>query len=167
MARFPGAILLDNNAIGDAVDLGVWDALRGAYSGQLGTVEEVEIEAGTYFRRFNNGVELTTSLQTLQIHAVTPAEKAKLAVALSGVELDAGEQGLWAHGLQRKDAWILCGPDKASIRAAVRLGLKDRLVSLEELLDSAGLSTKGLPYHQTKRWLDKVRGEFVVDEALK
>ncbi len=47
MARSRAPILLDNNVIGDAVDLGVWKALLGAYAGQLETVTEVEAEAGT------------------------------------------------------------------------------------------------------------------------
>lgn len=167
MARFAGSVLLDNNTIGDAVDLGVWDGLLGAYSGQLETVAEVEAEAGTYFRQMANGVALMKSLRKLQIHDVSKSEQAALAINLPGVDLDAGERDLWAHSINRKDAWILCGPDKASIRAAVRLGLKDRLISLEQLLEDAGLSKKGLPQNQTKKWLDRVRSEFVIDESLK
>ena len=56
--------------------------------------------------------------------------------------LDEGEQALWAHALARADAWVLCGPDKASLRIGVRLGLRDRLVALERLLDDAGFRPK-------------------------
>ena len=42
-------------------------------------------------------------------------------------------QSLWAHARKRDDAWILCGPDRASLRCGVRLGFRERLVSLERL----------------------------------
>ena len=42
--------------------------------------------------------------------------------------LDGGEKALWAHVLARPNAWLLCGPDKASLRIGVRLNLRDRLV---------------------------------------
>ncbi len=167
MARSRAPILLDNNVIGDAVDLGVWKALLGAYAGQLETVTEVEAEAGTYFREQENSAELMSSLKQLKIHTVTKLDQAKLVASLGGLELDSGERDLWAHARERKDRWILCGPDKASLRTAVKLGLRDRLVSLEQLLEEAGLSTKRLPNHQTRKWLEKTVGQFVVEEILK
>ena len=39
---------------------------------------------------------------------------------------------------RRHDAWILCGPDRASLRCGVRLGFRERLVSLERFLDDVG-----------------------------
>jgi len=56
--------------------------------------------------------------------------------------LDGGEKALWAHVLARPNAWLLCGPDKASLRIGVRLNLRDRLVPLERLLDDAGFRLK-------------------------
>lgn len=167
MARVNGPVLLDNNAIGDAVDLGVWKALLGSYDGQLETVSEVGGEAGSYFRKKAESADLMASLGRLTIHDVSNAERAKLSVQLEGVALDAGERDLWAHACARSDTWILCGPDKASLLAAVRLGFRDRLISLEQLLADAGLKTKGLPEHQTKRWLDQTVGQMVVEEMLK
>lgn len=164
MSRVQGPILLDNNAIGDAVDLEVWAALISAYPGQIETVEEVNIEAGTYFRRFANSADLMATLSSLKIHDVTMSERAALALSLSGMTLDDGERDLWAHAKDRKDSWVLCGPDKASLRAAVKLGLRERLVSLEQLLDEAGLSAKGLPNHQTRKWLNHAVSQIVVEE---
>lgn len=166
MARFAGSILLDNNAIGDAVDLGVWQALLDAYDGQMETVIEVEAEAGTYFRKKADSRELMVTMRRLTIHDVSRGEQVKLALKTAGMSLDPGERDLWAHAHQRADGWILCGPDKASLRVAVRLGLRDRLVSLEQLLGDAGLPTKALPYHQTKKWLDDTIGKIAVEEAL-
>lgn len=167
MAKHRGPILLDNNAIGDAVDLGVWAALLGAYGGQLETVREVEREAGTYFRELDDGMSLMASLKQVHVHDVTSQERNNLAVRTQGIGLDAGERDLWANAFSRSQGWILCGPDKASIRAAVRLGLSDKLVSLEELLRDAGLSIKGLPAQHTAKWMRQTRGQLAVEEALK
>jgi hypothetical protein len=167
VAKHRGPILLDNNAIGDAVDLGVWNALLGAYRGQLETVREVEREAGTYFRELSEPVTLTASLKQVQVHDVTGEERNELAVRTQGIALDAGERDLWANALARGPGWILCGPDKASMRAAVRLGFSERLVSLEALLQDAGLSTKGLPDKHSKKWLRRVVGELTLEEAMK
>jgi len=167
LSRHREAILLDNNAIGDAVDHGVWQALLGAYGGQLETVTEVAGEAGSYFRQLENPDNLMASLDQLQIHTVTQLDRAELAEKLGGVVLDDGERDLWAHARKREDYWILCGPDKASLRAAVKLGQRDRIVSLEELLRAAGISTRNLPIQHTKRWLDETVGQFVVEEVLK
>jgi hypothetical protein len=167
VAKHRGPILLDNNGIGDAVDLGVWNALIGAYRGQLETVREVEEEAGTYFRELSDPATLMASLKLLEVHDVTPQERSNLAVRTQGIALDPGERDLWANALGRKPGWILCGPDKASLRAAVRLGLAEKLVSLEELLENAGLSTKGLPDNHTNKWLRRVVGELIVEEILK
>ena len=48
--------------------------------------------------------------------------------------LDPGEKSLWAHAITRNDAWMMCGPDKASLLTGVRLGFRNRLVALEKLL---------------------------------
>lgn len=164
MARFAGSVLIDCNAIGDAVDLGVWNGLLGAY--RLETVSEVEGEAGSYFRRKPDATELMASMARVVVHMVSDAERAALGTR-SEIELDAGERDLWAHLIQREDVWLLCGPDQASVRAAVQLGLKDRIVSLEQLLEDAGLSTKRLPFNQTRKWLDQKRSQFVVEGTHK
>lgn len=158
---------MDNCAIGDAADLGVWNALNAAYRGQIETVSEVAAEAGTYFRRKPDAAELMATLNAMPVHDVTDAERAELVVRTEGVALDAGELDLWSHAIGRADSWLLCGPDRASFRAAVRLGLHERLISLEELLKGAGLSTKGLPQEHTAAWLRRVVGKMVVEERLK
>ena len=72
------------------------------------------------------------------VHVVGNRERAELAVRVHDIALDIGEASLWAHALNRDDAWVLCGPDKASLRFGVRVGFRDRLVSLEGLLDDVG-----------------------------
>ena len=65
---------------------------------------------------------------------------AMVAVSAPDIALDLGERSLWAHALTRSDAWVLCGPDKASLRFGVRLGFRERLVALEWLLDGSRVS---------------------------
>lgn len=56
--------------------------------------------------------------------------------------LDAGERDLMAHGLaclaDGDSLWVVCSPDRASVRAAVALGWADRMHSLEALIEAVG-----------------------------
>ena len=86
---------------------------------------------------------------------------------IHGISLDRGEESLWAHALGRDDAWLLCGPDKASLRCGVRLGFQDRLVSLERLLDGVGHRTRtALKPHYTTRWLNQAVMELMFAEGV-
>ena len=76
--------------------------------------------------------------------------------------LDLGEQSLWAQALTRQDDWVLCGPDKASLRFGIRLGLRERLVALEGLLQGVGYKAAGLRPAYTSAWLAKTLGEIVL-----
>ena len=80
--------------------------------------------------------------------------------------LDDGERALWAHAMSRQDAWVLCGPDKASLRIGIRLGLRDRLVSLERLLRDAGFQRTGdLKTAYTQKWQDQALAELAQREG--
>ena len=80
--------------------------------------------------------------------------------------LDVGERSLWAHALTRNDAWILCGPDRASLRFGIRLGFRDRLVALERLLSDAGHRPRqALRPAYTTRWLDTALSELSLLEG--
>ena len=83
--------------------------------------------------------------------------RAELALRKGNIALDEGEDALWSHALGRSGPWVLCGPDRASLRCGVRLGYRERLVSLEELLDHVGYRpTAELRRPYTKRWQDEV-----------
>ena len=100
-----------------------------------------------------------------EVHAVGEVERAELAIRVSDIALDRGEASLWAHALGRGDDWILCGPDRASLRCGVRLGCRERLVSLERLLDEAGHRPgTALREAYTKRWHKWTLGELVLAE---
>ena len=166
MTRHRGAVLVDTNVILEAHRVSAWRALAGGY--RVETVEECVTETQTGFlqrpppRRIDEK-GLRTSLGA--VHAVGNRERADLAVRVPDIALDAGETSLWAHALSRGDAWILCGPDKASLRCGVRLGFRERLAALEGLLDGAGFrSGRALRKQYTKAWHEGVLGEIVLAE---
>ena len=97
------------------------------------------------------------------VHAVGDLERAVLAIRAGEIALDRGEASLWAHALGRDDDWILCGPDKASLRCGVMLGLRERLVSMEGLFDEVGHRPgTALREAYTRRWHERTLGELVL-----
>ena len=145
---------------------GAWAALVGAYG--IETVEDCVTETQTGYQRrpreqWIDAGDLEASLTA--VHEVTDRERAELAVRVSDIALDRGEESLWAHALGRTGAWFLCGPDRASLRVGVRLRFRERLVSLEELLDRAGhRPRRALKLAYTRKWMDRVVSEMMVAE---
>jgi hypothetical protein len=168
MARHRGPVLVDTNAILEGSRVGSWRALSGGYA--VETVEDCLIETQTGFQRRSpelqiDEVELRATLKA--IHPVIDAQRAVVALRAPDIALDVGERSLWAHALTRSDAWVLCGPDKASMRFGVRLGMKDRLISLERLLYDAGHHPKeALKPAYTAKWLNKLLGELFMSEGF-
>lgn len=133
-------VLVDTNIIIEAVRIGCWSAVTAHF--RIATVAKCCEEARTGDRRRQGYVEVVEKdLQTrLTVHQVTDAELAHLALQdAESFRLDPGERHLWAHALQREDDWFACCCDHAAVNAAVRLGWQDRLVSLEELANHAGV----------------------------
>src|SRR5262249_42925951 len=119
-------------------------------------------------RRPEQQIDVTELRKSLAV--IHQVEAAQLATALIRDQtfafLDVGERALWAHTLTRSDGWVLCGPDKASLRLGVRLGLRDRLVALEALLADVGFRPQEpLKRAYTSRWLADTLAELVVSEA--
>jgi hypothetical protein len=139
MARHAGPVLVDTNVILACWRMGAWRALAGGYG--VETVEDCVTETQTGFqrRRAEERIDAGELRRTLRaIHEVTDMERARVAVRGLDLALDPGELSLWAHAASRADQWVLCGPDKASLRLGIRLGFRDRLASLEQLLSDAG-----------------------------
>ena len=159
-------VLMDTNAIIEAHRTHSWRALSRGW--RVETVEAcvTETQTGFQFRRKEEAIEIAQLRASLAaIHSVSLREQAELALHKGGIALDEGEDALWAHALGRNDAWLLCGPDRASLRCGVRLGQRERLVSLEELLTRVGHrpSTR-LRQAYTKRWHDRVVGQIHLEE---
>jgi hypothetical protein len=170
MARHRGAVLVDTNAILECWRIGAWRALTGGY--RVETVEDcvTETQTGYQRRRPEQQIEAAALRASIAaIHQVGDKERAAAVVREPMFSyLDVGEQSLWAHALTRTDAWVLCGPDKASLRFGVRLGFRDRLVSLEGLLQDAGhRPATALRGAYTSAWHGKTLSEIVILEGPK
>ena len=166
--RFDRVVLIDTNVILEASRTGSFRALSGAY--QIETVDKCmeETQTGVQYRRRNIPVDIDELQNSLQkIHTPTNIERAKLSVDLGGLSLDEGEYMLWAHAYSRNDDWILCGPDKASLRCGVRLGLSDRLISLEKLLNAISFRPRtGLKKAYTTNWHESTMAQILLDEKI-
>jgi hypothetical protein len=167
MSRHQGVVLVDTNIILECWRNGAWRALTGGYA--VETVEDcvTETQTGFQHRRKEEQVDRVQLIDSLAApaHAVSDAEYAALYVRAPDIHLDQGEKSLWAHALARDDVWVLCGPDRASLRLSVRLGLRERMVSLEALLNDMGHSVKGgLKEPFTTKWLNTRLSEYVVLE---
>jgi len=158
-----GPVLVDANTIIEAHKKGCWAALVGRY--QLETVEEcfAETQTGAQGRQPEeriDGPALRGQLTT--VHKVTVRELASLEL-LDGPFLDAGEKALWAHALPRKDDWVLCGPDRASMSFGFKNGKRARLVSLGGLLTQIGHRPRiALAGHYEQAWLDDVLSKLTL-----
>ena len=150
-------VLVDTVAIIHAYGNGCWKALSSFYG--LETVEKCveETQTGNMTRPAAQRIdEQELRRDLINVHAVTKRERAQVAL-LGGARLDPGEQDLWAHALSRQDAWMLCGPDRTSMRFGYDQNFRDRLTSLEMLLRVAGFRpTTRLDRHHEQAWLDSV-----------
>ena len=163
----PGAIVfVDANVIIQAHRTKSWAALVGAY--RIETVEDCVTETQTGFSRRKPEDQIAASelIKSLAaVHQVTNEKRVELALRIGDIALDRGEESLWAHAFQQSGMWFLCGPDRASLRAGFILGFRDRLVSLEELLQKVGHRTRtALNPAYTKKWLARVMSEIAVAE---
>lgn len=168
MARHKGPVLVDTNAVLECSRIGAWGALAGGYRVEM--VEDCVTETQTGFqrRRVEEQVDVAMLRSSLAAppHQVSQEELAALAVRVADIALDMGERSLWAHILTRSDGWVLCGPDRASMRVGVRLGFRERLVSLEKLLGDVGYRPRvELKAAYTDGWLAQVLSQFVVSEG--
>lgn len=154
MAPHSGSLLVDTNVILECHRTSSWRALTRRYVTE--TVEKCVEETLTGYQnrrpeQLIDQVELRQSLAA--VHAISEAELAHALTRDARIaDLDPGEKHLWAHALRRNDAWILCGPDASSLRIGLRLGLRDRLLPLERLLDDIGHRVGGLGRHYTRKW---------------
>jgi hypothetical protein len=170
MPRHAGPLLVDTNVIIECWRLGAWNALCGAY--RVETVEDCVIETQTGYQ--NRRVEQAIDAKLLRgrlaapPHPVTDRERAELALREPRIQLDPGEQALWAHALGRADGWALCGPDRASLRMGVRLGFRERLLPLQALLGEAGFRPR-MPFkgNYSTGWHTQVVNEFAVVESTR
>jgi len=100
----------------------------------------------------------------VHVHTPTAAQLAAAGVTAPMVlTVDAGERTLLAWCFAQPDALLLSTGDRAAVNAACRLGMQDRLVSLEELANRIGVRPR-LPRQFTAAWLSEIRSEYLLNE---
>ena len=158
-------MLVDANAIIEAHRTRSWRALCGGWPVETVEACVAETQTGFQLRRKEEAIDLAELRRSLAaVHSVSVRERAELALRNRNIALDEGEEALWAHALGRNDAWLLCGPDRASLRCGVRLGHRERLVALEALLKHVGHHSSGLRTAYTQKWHERVVGEIYLEE---
>jgi hypothetical protein len=170
MARHRGSVLVDTNVILECWRVGAWAALASGY--RIETVEDCVIETQTGFQQRRTEQQIDNATLRSSLAAIHKIGDKELAVAVVRdpifSSLDPGERSLWAHALTRKDDWLLCGPDRASLRIGVRFGFRERLVATEALLEAVGHRPKqALRSAYSTSWLAKALNEIVLMERPK
>jgi hypothetical protein len=160
-------VLADTNVLLEAHRIGCLKTLCAQHL--IVTVSKCIEETQTGFHlRPPEGTIPRESLQSAlsQIAEVSKIEVATIELRLpTGPYLDDGEKHLLAHALTRTDSYLLCGPDRAMIRAAVKLNLSEKLVSLAQLAAEANVGTRQLKLLREnfgKRWLEDERAKAVL-----
>ena len=167
MTRCPGRVAVDTNVIIEAHRVGVWHALTGNY--RVETVAECRQEALTNpARQAAIQVEAAAlDAARIAVHAVSRRQRTVLKLTVSDDDLHPGERALWAHLLSAGGKWLMCGPDKASMRCGMRLGFADRIVSLQRLLDDIGCRPEARLYPQyTAKWQRRILADFALEETF-
>jgi hypothetical protein len=159
-------VLADTNVLLEAHRTGCLKALCAQHS--IVTVSKCieETQTGFHLRPPEDTISREFLLSSLsKIAEVSKIELATLELRLpSGPYLDEGEKHLLAYALTRSDSYLLCGPDRAMIRAAAKLNLIERLISLGQLAAEANIGNrqiKLLSENFGKRWLEDERAKAV------
>jgi hypothetical protein len=161
-------VLVDAMVIIEAHRTGCLKALTSGHA--IETVETCFAETQTGAQRRRPEQRIDHADLRARLAAVRPVSDADRAAVFvrdySASNLDAGERDLWAHALTRADAWLLCGPDISSLRYSVRLGLGDRLVALETLLQAIGHRPReALRRNYTRAWHADTVARMAAEEA--
>lgn len=167
MPLHPGPLVVDTNVIIECHRTASWRALTRRYPTETVAVCVEETQTGFQMRRPEQRIDQGELRQSLAaIHPVSDLDLARAIAREPRIgALDPGEKNLWAHALTRSDTWILCGPDVASLRIGVALGLRDRMVALEHLLDDIGhRPNPALRLNYTQAWLSDKLSTLVLSE---
>lgn len=168
MTRWRGPVLLDANVLVESHRIGALRALLGGY--QCETVEACFIETQTGHQRRNPEQNIDPKELREKLKAINNVSDTEMASAILRdaelAKLDIGERMLWAHAVARALPWVLCGPDRASLRIGLRLGMRSRLVSLEQLLNDAGFRPQSLREAYTRDFHERAMAQLAQSEGL-
>ncbi|MBN2684469.1 MAG: hypothetical protein JXR40_04265 [Pontiellaceae bacterium] len=148
-------VLIDTNAIIEATRTGCWLNLIAFFSMETVDMCARECAEGRHSGNINY-TPVDTNLLRKQIpaHAVNDAMRAKLLFEEpAATDLDDGERDLLAFAITLPEhVCLICSPDKACMKVAAKLGLLNRLISLESLATKVGRKNLRLKRNYTEQW---------------
>lgn len=155
-------VLIDSNAIIEAHRTRCWPNLLAFFS--METVDMCARECAGGQQRHRNYVAVDTNAlrEKISIHDVTDAMRLELICREpSSSDIDDGERDLLAFALTLPDdVFLICSPDKACMKVAAKMGLLNRLVSLETLADRVGRKNLHLRRNYTEQWHQNICAEI-------
>ena len=159
-------IFMDTNVIIEAERAGILKHLAGHYK-KLSTVEKCVEELGKGDKTAPDYVPVDTGFVNgnMSVSPVSPKEIAELLLKLNNeVALDPGEKELLAHiNSQNIKIFYICSPDRACIKAAGKLGIMDKVISLENLTESCGIKNPKIRNHFSKKWLQDFKTQLALE----
>lgn len=156
-------LLLDTNVIIEAHRVNCWKLLLDQFI--LESTEECCREAaGGYTRRGGYvAVDVAVLRKDIRIHKPTPDMMTKAtATALNFQSIDPGEREVLAIAFADAALRRVGTADRIAIQVASQLGLLERVVSLEEILQATG-DSRALLKHHTKKWLSDIKLQLLLD----
>ena len=153
-------VFVDTNFIIAAHEARLWKALASRHA--LETVEKCREEChnGCQNRHPETWIDDRDLLASLASppHPVDDAMRAEVLLKEGGAALHEGERDIWAAVLCDPGAWIVSGPDRASMKFGIYNGYGDRLLSMEDLVgDRKEFNRRRVPSQYNRKFLDQVR----------
>lgn len=163
----PGSLcFLDTMVIIECFRLNVWSGLANHYSFE--SVEKVVEETQTGFLNRRDCETPNYDQVRKGFHRIVEPPKRDIAQLQlsypSAATIDDGEKMLLSHIQARMEGekeFFICCSDKAAIRTIHEMNILDSLVSLEELIEKAGLRLREpLRRNHTRMWLEGFRTDL-------
>jgi len=155
---------LDTNAIAEAHRVGIWSALSNAH--KIATVMQCIEEScrPDKWGKILVNREPQDLINDFDTVYPNPTGSLPIPVIRKQIALDKGEKFLVIQAFASNFIWMICGPDKATVRALHACNKADRMISLEELIEKSGQKPRvRLEPGFTKSWLSKYRTELMLD----
>ena len=148
-------ILMDSNAIIEAHRVRCWPNLLAFFS--IETVDMCARECASGNQQLHRTyvpVDTTALREKIAVHKVDDALRAQLVLLEpSAADIDDGEKDLLAYAITLPaDVFLVCSPDKACMKVAAKMGLLDRLVSLQALAERVGRGSLAFRRNYTEQW---------------
>lgn len=156
MIKAGDTVLIDTNVILEAHRVSCWQNLSRRY--RFHTVSTVMEETQTGYQRRARPLQIDyfqLKESMSEIYQVSAFDL--MSCTLSQPEimgLDPGERDLLIYASKAgEDCWLLASPDKAAMRVAHAIGWLDRMISLEELLNTVHLRPSlSLANNYSEKW---------------